>query len=52
VLKKLCVVSEVTLEQLLKGKLEKADLQYFNATHFVAVDGHGDLSSVSEVGFM
>lgn len=51
-LQKLCVVSELTLEQLLKVKLENADLQYFNAAHFVALNGHGDLRSVSKVVFM
>lgn len=51
-LKKICVVSEATPVQLLKGKLENADLQYFNGTHFVALDGYGDLRSVSKVGFM
>lgn len=50
--KKSYVVSEVTLGQLLKGKLENAGLQYFNATHFVALDGHGYLRSVSKVVFI
>lgn len=48
----LCVVSEVTLGQFLKGKLEKADLQYFNATHFVVLGSHGVLKSVSKVVLM
>lgn len=50
-LKKLCVLSEVIKWHLLKGKLKNADLQCFNATQFIALDGHEGFEICKQRGF-
>lgn len=50
-LKKLCVLSGVIQWHLLKGELENADLQCFNATQFIALDGHGGFEICKQSGF-